>query len=366
MFRKFILLFVAAIAINACSSSEEMSPIITDSFDRSALLENIADNIMIPAYEDFSVEMSALKSQGEVFTTTPNQMNLEALRVSWFAAYKSWQYIEMFDIGKAEDLQFKFYMNIYPVTVSDIEGNIASESYDLNSVNNQDAQGFPALDYLLYGLADTDAAILDKYVTAENKESYKNYIGAVLEQMNTLTTTVVSDFKAQRNSFVISIENTATSNINKLINDYIYYYEKGLRANKFGIPSGVFSDTPLPEKVEGRYNSTVSKELALTAVMAVQNLFEGKHYKASTTGVSLKSYLIKLDRTDIATSTTSQFNIATAQIETLADSFATQIDTDNIAMTKAYDELQKAVRLLKLDMLQAFNISVDYVDADGD
>jgi hypothetical protein len=151
-----------------------------------------------------------------------------------------------------------------------------------------------------------------------------------------------------------------------LINDYIYYYEKGLRANKFGIPSGVFSATPLPEKVEGRYNSTVSKELALTAVMAVQNLFEGKHYKASTTGVSLKSYLIKLDRTDIATSTTSQFNIATAQIETLADSFATQIDTDNIAMTKAYDELQKAVRLLKLDMLQAFNISVDYVDADGD
>ena len=35
-------------------------------------------------------------------------------------------------------------------------------------------------------------------------------------------------------------------------------------------------------------------------------------------------------------------------------------------MTKAYDELQKAVVLLKVDMLQAFNVNVDYVDADGD
>ena len=35
-------------------------------------------------------------------------------------------------------------------------------------------------------------------------------------------------------------------------------------------------------------------------------------------------------------------------------------------MTRAYDELQKAVVLLKVDMLQAFSVNIDYVDADGD
>ena len=39
---------------------------------------------------------------------------------------------------------------------------------------------------------------------------------------------------------------------------------------------------------------------------------------------------------------------------------------DNTKMTNAYDALQTVVVLLKVDMLQAFNISVDYVDADGD
>jgi predicted lipoprotein len=366
MFRRFLLLFVAIITMYACSSSEETTPIITDSFDRNELLINIADNIIIAAYDDFSAKMIALKTAGETFTAASNQTNLEALRTSWFTAYKTWQHVEMFDIGKAEELQFKFYMNIYPVTVTDIEENIASGSYDLNSVNNQDAQGFPAIDYLLHGLADTDVAILEKYTTAENNDNYRNYITTVLNQMNTLTLTVVSDFKAQRNSFVTNTGNTATSAVNKLINDYIFYYEKGLRANKFGIPAGIFSATTLPEKVEGRYKNDVSKELALEALTAVQNLFEGKHYNAETTGVSFKDYLITLNRTDIATSISDQFNTASTQVQTLENSFATQINTNNTEMTRSYDELQIAVVLLKVDMLQAFNISVDYLDADGD
>jgi predicted lipoprotein len=366
MFRRFLLLFISIVTLHACSSSEEIVPTITDSFDRNALLVNIADNIIIPAYEDFSSKMETLNIVGETFTKTPNQANLDALRSSWFAAYKVWQHIEMFDIGKAEELQFKFYMNIYPVTVYDIEDNIASGNYDLNSVNNQDAQGFPALDYLLHGLADTDTAILEKYTNAENNDNYKIYITAVLNQMHTLTASVVSDFKTQKGAFVTSTENTATSSVNKLINDYIFYYEKGLRANKFGIPSGIFSATPLPEKVEGRYKNNISKELALEALVAVQSLFEGRHYNGLTTGVSFKDYLIRLDRTDIASSTSNQFKIATTQIQSLADSFAAQINSDNTEMTRSYDELQKAVILLKVDMLQAFNINVDYVDADGD
>ena len=35
-------------------------------------------------------------------------------------------------------------------------------------------------------------------------------------------------------------------------------------------------------------------------------------------------------------------------------------------MLQTYDELQKNVVNMKVDMLQALNIRVDYVDADGD
>ena len=133
-------------------------------------------------------------------------------------------------------------MNIYPVTVFDVESNISDGNYDLDHVNNYDAQGFTALDYLLFGVASNDAEILVKYTTDANASNYRKYITDVLNQMNSKTTVVVNDWKGSfRDEFVNSTSNTSTSSVNKLVNDFIFYYEKGLRANKFGIPAVSFS-----------------------------------------------------------------------------------------------------------------------------
>ncbi|WP_299013740.1 imelysin family protein [uncultured Polaribacter sp.] len=362
MLKQIFYLFVFVVVVTSCgSSSENDSEVITDSFDRVAMLTNITDNIIIPSYEDFSTKMSALKQDGETFTATPNIQNMNTLRASWLNAYKSWQHIEMYNIGRAEEIQYSFFMNIYPLTVRDVENNIASGSYDLDSPNNHDAQGFPALDYLLHGLADSDEAILEKYTATENKDNYKAYLTDVLAQMDALTTEVVNDFISNKSAFVASVSNTATSSVNKLINDYIFYYEKNLRAAKIGIPAGIFSSNPLPEKVEGFYKQDISKTLALEALSGVKLFFEG-----TDTLPTFKQYLESLDRQDLATSITNQLVTAQTQINTLDDNFFNQVNTDNTAMTKAYDELQKVVVLIKVDMLQAFNVSVDFIDADGD
>lgn len=354
-----ILILTVGIFANCSSSDEENIP--STSFDRGAMLTNLADNIIIPLYQNFSVTMNTLKADGSVFVATPTQDNLNKLRISWKAAYKSWQNIEMYNLGEAENLQYKFYMNIYPLSVTDVENNIASGNYDLAIANNHDAQGFPALDYLLYGVANTDASILEKYTTDANSQGYKTYLTDVLNQMSTLTNQVVSDWETSyRSEFITSTSNTATSAVNKLVNDYVFYYEKGLRANKIGIPAGIFSADALPEKVEAFYNNEISKELALESLQAVVNLFEGAN------GTGLEEYLEALDREDLATAISAQFISAKTQIENLNPSFSLQVSSDNSQMTLAYDELQKAVVLLKVDMLQAFNISVDYVDADGD
>ena len=367
MHKQNLLLFLVFIIFLGCSNSEEELAQTTDSFDRGAMLAVIADEIIIPSYESFSLKMNELKAAGAIFTETPTQENLDTFRASWLSAYKEWQYVDVFNIGKAEELQYRFYMNVYPLTVSDVENNISSSAYDLNSVNNQDAQGFPALDYLLHGIGDTDEAILEKFTTASTGENYKQYVLDVLNQMQTLTNQVVADFKTNRNAFVESTGNSNTSALNKLTNEYIFYYEKVLRANKFGIPAGVFSSNPLPEKVEALYKNDISKELSLIALSSFKDIFEGK-YKGVSIGAnaSFKHYLEALDRSDIATAISNQLALATAQINTLNANFTTQIATNNTAMLASYDALQKAVVLLKVDMVSALDIKITYVDADGD
>ena len=76
-----------------------------------------------------------------------------------------------------------------------------------------------------------------------------------------------------------------------MTNDFIYYFEKGLRANKIGIPAGIFSNDPIPTAVEAFYKGDVSKELALEAMSASKNFFIGKHFNSEMIGTSLDSYL---------------------------------------------------------------------------
>ena len=52
--------------------------------------------------------------------------------------------------------------------------------------------------------------------------------------------------------------------------------------------------------------------------------------------------------------------------DNVGDDFVQQITADNIPMLELYQELQDNVVIMKVDMLQALNIKVDFVDADGD
>ena len=372
MIKKIVSVVVLALIIAACSSSDgEGDNKADDNFDRQTMLINWADNIIIPVFQDLNTKLENLATAKDGFVATPNQTNLDVFRTGWLNAYKVWQYPQMFNIVKAEAINYGFQMNVYPTTVADIEANIANGTYDLTHANNNDAVGFPALDYLLYGVASGDVAILNVYTTNANAAGYKTYVSDLVNQMKSQTQTVLNDWTSgYRDIFVNSATNTPTSSTNKLTNDFIYYYEKGLRANKIGIPAGNFSTSPLSDKVEAYYNQEVSKILALEAVNAVQNFFNGKAYNSTSIANSFKTYLDYLNIAkggeDLSTLINDQLNLARTKVQALDANFTNQINTDNSKMTLAFDELQKAVVLFKVDMVQAMNISVDYVDADGD
>ncbi|WP_109300496.1 imelysin family protein [Aquimarina sp. AU474] len=369
--KRFLFLFLTIILVSACSSSDDGGGTTGDSFDRKAMLANMADNIIIPAYQSFSNDMTALKAAASTFTITTNETNLIALRAAWSKAYVSWQSVSIFEIGKAEELSFRNFMNVYPINVTDINANITSASYDLTSVAEQDEQGFGGLDYILNGLAATDADITAFYTDATNGSLYKDYLNDLVDRMDALTKEVVADWTgAFRNSFVDNSGSSATSSVDKIVNDFLFHYEKHLRAGKIGIPAGVFATQTFDDKVEAFYKGDLSKMLFNTNLNAMQDFFNGKHFESTSTGEGFKSYLDFLntikDGDDLATIINNQFNLTRTTALGLSDNFSNQVRTNNNLMLNTYDELQKNVVHMKVDMLQAFSVRVDFVDADGD
>ena len=141
-------------------------------------------------------------------------------------------------------------------------------SYDLNADAYFAAQGFPALDFLIHGIAESDTTPLDKFTTNANFEGYIAYLADVQTQINTRSNIILNDWQNTfRDEFVANTSSSATGSISKIVNDYINYYERALRANKIGTPAGNFSaGQTFPDKVEAYYKNDVSKELALSLI----------------------------------------------------------------------------------------------------
>ncbi|NRD20433.1 imelysin family protein [Winogradskyella eckloniae] len=373
---KKIILFVIVVAAISCSSSDDNGGSNNDDgFDRTALLTNVADNIIIPAFQDLQSKLASVDVATTSFINDKSTGNLDALSDAWLEAYKVWQHVQIYNLGEADNLGggergFVSFFNIYPVTVADIENAANTGSYDLNTANYHDAQGFPALDFLIHGIATGDSLPLDKFTTNSDFEGFTTYLTDVVTQMISLNTAIVNNWvSSYRSTFIANTDSGLNGSFNKLANDIVYSYEKDFRAQKIGIPAGIFSNGgTLPETVEAFYKKDVSKELSLEALTGIENLFNGISYNSvsSVSGSSFSTYLEFLDREDLVTEINNQFAAGRNAINGLNDDYTQQLSDNSIQMTAAYDIIQAAVPKLKVDMKQALNFVIDYVDGDGD
>ena len=290
--------------------SDENSSNSAKTFDREEMLGFIVDQIIIPSFDNLESTLAELKISYDMFYTDTTADNLGELRNKWLASYKAWQHVEMYNIGKAMEDYYLYKGNVYPVDTVRVKNNIEKGGYDLNNPNNYDAQGFPTIDYLLFGLDKEESAVIDHYIDNDKNMAY---LGILIDELISNTKAINDDWKATKDSFVKSIENTATSNLNMLVNDFIYYYERGFRANKFGIPAGVFSASALPDRVEGFYSKIYSKDLALEAFTSIKNFFNGVSFESNdVTGPCIKSYLDFLESNKVSLLSdeiNQQFNI---------------------------------------------------------
>jgi hypothetical protein len=370
---KKVFLIASFIAfLTACSSTDDGPTTSGDSFNRTKLLENWAYNIIIPAHENYNAKLTVLSADAEVFSNEPSLANLVSVRLSWFEAYEAYQQVMLFNIGKASEINFKETANTYPTNANGIEQNIVAGNYELDLLSQYSRQGFPALDYMLNGLSASDEGIVTFYTSNPNAASYRQYVRSLVAALSSKSNLIVSDWNgAYKNTFIASNGTAISSSTNKMINLFVKNFEKDIRTGKIGIPAGVFSNgTLFPEKVEGFYKKDISKALLNAAIESQQDFFNGLSFNGSNPGTSLKSYLdeVKAIRNGMNLSDiiNDQFTTIYSVNGQLNYRFSQQITTDNPKMISAYDALQQNVVYFKLDMMQALNVTIDYVDGDGD
>lgn len=370
---KFKTTLIIALLIGSIFGSKDKNKddIQKPAFNETEMLTNLSANLIVPSYQLMTEDIDFLKSEISNFTTEPNITNLNLARAAWKKAINTWQKVSIFEIGPASEIALRENVNLYPVDTLVINQNIANGTYNLEVVSNYTAKGFQTLDYLLFGISNTDEEVVNYYTTYSNAVNRKKYLNDITTDIHTKITKVNTEWQTYASTFNTSTGTNVGSSIGVLTNQLNFYYERFLRDGKLGIPAGArtFSQTPLPEKSEAYYYNKNSRDLLLESLTTLKKLYKGESL-AGVDGKGYDDYLIHLDakfnEKSLNETIINQIETIEKNTSDLKESLAEESVNNQPKMLSIFDEMQFLNSLLKVEMTNSMEVQITYSDTDGD
>ncbi|MEM7101654.1 MAG: imelysin family protein [Bacteroidota bacterium] len=351
----FSLLFLAvvAITISACETEPGEGP--TEE-DFTNLLTNQVDEVIIPTMEDYQNKMNDLVDAFNDFNTTTDANNLTGLRTAYHQAYTSYQAAAVHNYFATANQALVTTSNLYPVDLALLENLIDTESYNFSTTAQERANGFPAIDYMLYGPAD----VLDYF---NDDPKTLAFLSALINSMKAKAAVLATQWDGSlRGNFIENGGTALGSSLSVQLNESLVYYEDHVRENKVGIPIGRLGPldspiTPDPTKIEGYYQSQVdgNEDFTLSLVEEAIKEMEDIYLGTTSTGTDGQGYDDLLNvrgQSSVDSDIKAQFTAIYNEI-----SNRSSISGDD----GLYLAVQALVTLFKSDLFPVLNVQ----DADG-
>jgi hypothetical protein len=242
--------------------------------------------------------------------------------------------------------------------------NVNGATYAIDGLGNYAAQGFPALDYLLF--ANGNQTTLARFTTDPNAAGAKQYLAALSASVKSKSGAVSNAWSASGGNYLKTFINAtgvdAGSSLSLMVNACVQDFDVNLQNYKIGIPIGLYGASVLPKsptKVEGYY-SGFSDQLLIKQVQTIQNIYLGglDDKVAATTAVNNGQPLNDVIKAELT--------VLLTKIQALPDPLSTGIIDNSPAISDAYTEIRKTTVLLKVDLPSALGIKISFQDNDGD
>ena len=349
----------------ACSSSND-EPTPPTAFDRKAMLQNYADNLIRPGFRDLQTNVNALSSTVETFMGTSSAANLTAMQSAWLKTQLSFEAVNAYNFGPAGEaggrMRLAQEISTFPVTTLKIEKAIAQGIANTTDAN-YDARGMLAIEYMLFDKNGNNQRILEGLETASRVYYLKKLVTNVKERVNA----VVTGWDSYTGTFVSDDGTAAGSSTSELYNEFIRSYGT-LKNDKIGVPLGARTgqSAPQPELAEGYYSGQ-SLALAKAHFIALENHWYGR--TATADGPGFREYVASVaGGPALVTTTETQLAAIRKAFEGLSDnpSLTKQVQAKKPAVETLYSELQKNSRFLKNDMSSLLGIAMTISGDDGD
>ena len=329
-------------------------------FDRTLILKNQAENLIIPAYEAFQNHITALNNSFAALKQSPGINTLTAAQNAWKNAKLAWKICEVYNFGPGTELGLETAFDRWPANNRGIEAAIANyqPAGTYLTTLGSNLKGLPALEYLLYHDSPENTVKALKNV---NRLNYLVDLGRQLAADIAKLSRAWADYQVK---FSTDVGNKSSSGTTLLANKMVFVLEIILK-NKLKEPAGIgVAKQAAIDKVECPY-AQISAEAIRQNLVTLQNTFNGD------SGQGFDDYLDALnikhvDKTSLSKTINKQFETTIKKVDHFAGSLRKEIVNQPKAVKALADEVQKLIILVKVDMISQLGILTIFSDNDGD
>jgi len=362
-------LLVCLVFISSCTKTTTGGGDLIGSYNRTELLQNWVSGYIVPGYETYGVKVTKMESGIDAFCSNGTVHELQNCRVLLDELFLAWQDIAFLEFGPAGDISLRAQTNVYPIDTGLVQSNISSGVVALESAANFAAKGIQVFDYLFYEPNFTD----EELVVRLTSEASKKYLNAVILDLKTNSNYVITKWGSYKSEFVENSKSNADgTSISTVINTFVNHYEAFVRRGKIGIPSGVFngfSQQVMPGNSEAFYSGK-SISYVKRSLNSMQNFLSGISIGNGVNGEGLDDYLLfvqaKKDNVFLSEIILNQFTAIESALLNISSPLSIAVSAEKAGVSKVYEEMQKLVSHLKVDLTSALGVLVNYADTDGD
>ncbi|MEH0154403.1 imelysin family protein [Limibacter armeniacum] len=363
MRKSWVIAALFSLSIFQTSCDDSNNEVKVD-FERSKMLENYGSNIILPATQQFSETANALNSAVQAFVDTPDNTTLTAAQDALTATYEAWAEVNPYQFGPVNESTFLRNINSFPTRITALNDTIATGSWDLTYIYNNEIKGLPAIEYLLF-----NEQALDSFTADANAENRKQFLADVTQEVSTIASSVSTAWEdGYATDFATKTGNDPSSAISMIVNEMNKAYERS-KNNRLGYPMGknALSGEVSPKSLESYY-SAHSLELLKANVTTIENIFLGK---GSTDGEGLADYLTAMYeagaiKEDLTSKINNQIGSIKSGLNNLQGPLSNLIENKDNSLEQVYQDMSDLVIMIKTEMPSALSVSITYTDNDGD
>jgi len=356
------------LGLAACTPNPATTPV--DGFERSAMLTNFADNIIVPNIANFRDDVQTLSADAQ-------NGELTNIRASWKGAMSAWQKVEVLQVGPAgaaglviEGASLRDEIYSWPKTnPCAVDQAIVSEAYndaDFFESALVDAYGLDAIEYLAFYEGSDNACSATATINrngswqALDDETLRSrrvaYIRVIAERLVSESENLLAQWSG---TFGQSFREGSGefTNAQRVVDDIfaaLYYIELGVKDKKLALPLGrniECTDTLCPQNIESRFAEHAFENI-------VANLESARDLMTGKEGVGFDDFLETLDAGAVGVDMINALDEAIALTQAQETSFESLLTSDIDAANEVHDAIKAYTDILKSDFVSVLNLRI--------